>query len=120
MKPLRILSLLLICLLAATGCTPRLVPPEADLTKPCRECLPGTVTSITTDQLTLEVKDRASFTITLPEETEYLKLYRDTGETVPITQTDLYIGAWVEIDCESYPQADLYTAHVIQLIEPTA
>ena len=102
MKPLRILSLLLICLLAATGCTPRLVPPEADLTKPCRECLPGTVTSITTDQLTLEVKDRSSFTITLPEGTEYLKLYRDTGETVPITQ------------------ADLYTAHVIQLIEPTA
>ena len=56
---------------------------------------------------------------TIVEDTEYLRYYSDTGETEEITKEDLYVGAWVEIDCESYHNSDYHPIFTIKVIEPT-
>ena len=43
----------------------------------------------------------------------------DTGETEEITKEDLYVGAWVEIDCESYHNSGYHPIFTIKVIEPT-
>ena len=120
MKRIRIATLLLLCAMTLLSCAPRLVPPEADLTLPYKECWPGTITALSSGSLTLAVKDHAPMTFTLVAGTEYLRLYADTGETVTIAQEDLYLGAWVEIDCESYHRSNRHTAFTVTLIEKTA
>jgi hypothetical protein len=56
------------------------------------------------------------FTITA--ETEYLRYDSDTGETEEITKDDLDIGAWVEIDCESYRNSSYHPIFTLKVMEP--
>ncbi|MBQ9149020.1 MAG: hypothetical protein IJX69_05555 [Oscillospiraceae bacterium] len=122
------LVFVLVCVFGLVGCgRPKLVPPEADLNAPFNECWPGTITGIFTEGsgpdlaevIELEVKDHDPMHFTIVEDTEYLRYYSDTGETEEITKKDLYIGAWVEIDCESYHNSGYHPIFTIKVVEPT-
>ena len=128
MKKLIALVLALICVLGLVGCgQPKLVSPDVDLDAPKNECWPGTITDIFTEGsgvdlaevIKLEIKDHDPMHFTIVEDTEYLRYYSDTGETEEITKEDLYVGAWVEIDCESYHNSDYHPIFKIMVIEPT-
>ncbi len=128
MKKLIALVLALVCVLGLVGCgQPKLVPPEVDLDAPKNECWPGTITDIFTEGsgtdlaevIKLEIKDHDPMHFTIIEDTEYLRYYSDTGETEEITKEDLYVGAWVEIDCESYHNSGYHPIFTIKVIEPT-
>ena len=128
MKKLIALLLALVCVLGLVGCgQPKLVPPEVDLDAPKHECWHGTITDIFTEGsgtdlaevIKLEIKDHDPMHFTIVEDTEYLRYYSDTGETEEITKEDLYVGAWVEIDCESYHNSDYHLIFTIMVIEPT-
>ena len=121
------LVLALVCVLGLVGCgQPKQVPPEVDLDIPKNECWPGTITDIFTEGsgadlaevITLEIKDHDPMHFTIIEDTEYLRYYSDTGETEEITKEDLYVGAWVEIDCESYHNSGYHPIFTIKVIEP--
>lgn len=121
-----ILSLTFVLVLAGCG-QPKLVPPEVDLDKSFNECWPGTIADIFAEDggadlaevIELEIKDHDPMCFTIIKETEYLRYYSDTGETEEITKDDLYIGAWVEIDCESYHDSGYHPIFTIKVIEPT-
>ena len=128
MKKLIALVLALVCVLGLVGCgQPKLVSPDVDLDAPKNECWPGTITDIFTEGsgadlaevIKLEIKDHDPMHFTIVEDTEYLRYYSDTGETEEITKEDLYVGAWVEIDCESYHNSDYHPIFKIMVIEPT-
>ena len=128
MKKLIAIVLALVCVLGLVGCgQPKLVSPDVDLDAPKNECWPGTITDIFTEGsgadlaevIKLEIKDHDPMHFTIVEDTEYLRYYSDTGETEEITKEDLYVGAWVEIDCESYHNSDYHPIFKIMVIEPT-
>ena len=117
----------LLCVLGLVGCSqPKLVPPEADLNASFQECWPGTITNIFTEGggvdsvevIELEVKNHDPMHFTIVEDTEYLRYDSDTGETEEITKEYLYVGAWVEIDCESYHNSGYHPILTIKVIEP--
>ena len=128
MKKLIALVLALVCVLGLVGCgRQKLVPPEVDPNAPFNECWSGTITDIFTEGsgtdfaevIKLEIKDYDPMHFTIVEDTEYLRYYSDTGETEEITKEDLYVGAWVEIDCESYNNSGYHPIFTIKVIEPT-
>ena len=117
----------LVCVLGLVSCgQPKLVPPEVNPNAPFNECWPGTITDIFTEGsgadlaevIKLEIKDHDPIHFTVIEDTEYLRYYSDTGETEEITKEDLYVGAWVEIDCESYNNSGYHPIFTIKVIEP--
>ena len=121
------LVLALVCVLGLVGCgQSKQVPPEVDLDAPFNECWPGTITDIFTEGsgadlaevIKLEIKNYDPMYFTIVEDTEYLRYYSDTGETEEITKEDLYVGAWVEIDCESYHNSGYHPIFTIKVIEP--
>ena len=120
------LLLTLACVLGLIGCgRAKQVPPEVDLDAPFRECWPGTITDIfvegsgvdLAEVIKLEVKDHDPIHFTIVEDTEYLRCDSDTGETEEIAKEDLYVGAWVEIDCESYHNSGYHPIFTIKVIE---
>lgn len=126
MKKLLTLVLALTCVPGLSSCgQTALVPPEADLDASFHECWPGTITDIFTEGggadlaeiIQLEIKDRDPMYFTIAEHTEYLRYDSDTEETEAITREDLYVGAWVEIDCESYHNSDYHPIFTIKVME---
>ena len=113
----------LACSLPLAGCDrTKLVPPEVDLDAPFNECWHGTISEMFTEGsgadlvevIKLEIKDHDPMYFTIVEDTEYGMLNSDTE----ITKENLYVGAWVEIDCESYHNSDYHPIFTITLIEP--
>lgn len=128
MRKVILFVLITACILSLVGCGQHpQVPPEVDLNKPFNECWPGTITDIFTEGsgedlrevIKLEIKDHEPMYFTIIEDTEYLRYYSDTAETEEITKEDLYVGAWVEIDCESYHNSGHHPIFTIKVIEPT-
>lgn len=125
MKKLIPLVLALFCALGLVGCgQTALVPPDADLEASFYECWPGTITDIFTEGggadlvevIQLEIKDHDPMHFTTTADTEYLRYDSDTEEAEVITKDDLYVGAWVEIDCESYHDSDYHPIFTIRVI----
>lgn len=121
--------LALVCMLGLIGCgQTKQIPPEVDLDAPIRECWPGRITDIFTsgsgsdlaEVIKLEIKDHAPMYFTIVADTAYWRYDSDTEETEQITREDLYIGAWVEIDCESFHNSDYHPIFAVKLIEPAA
>jgi len=121
------LLLALVCVLGLVGCgQPKQVPPEVDPNAPFNECWPGTITDIFTagngadlaEVIALEMKDHDAMHFTIVADTKYLRYYSDSGETEEISKEDLYVGAWVEIDCESYHNSGYHPIFTIKVIEP--
>ena len=99
--------------------------PQADLTKPFEECWPGTIIGIEIDRsgsdpvcvIELSVKDQEPIRFTSVEDTQFLKLNMSTGMIDEITPDDLYIDAWVEIECKSYHNSDYHAIITVTVIE---
>lgn len=128
MKKIIALVILGACVLGLSGCgQPKQVPPEVDLNTPVKGCWPGTITDMFTEGsgadlaevIKLELKDRDPMNFTIIEDTVYLRYYSDTEKTEEITKEDLYVGAWVEIDSESYHNSGYHPIFTIKVIEPT-
>lgn len=99
--------------------------PQADLTKPFEECWPGTITGIKIDRsgsdpvcvIELSVKDHEPIRFTSVEDTQFLKLNTATGMIDEIAPDDLYVDAWVEIECKSYHNSDYHAIITVTVIE---
>ena len=99
--------------------------PQADLTKPFEECWHGTITGIEIDRsgsdpvcvIELSVKDHAPIRFTSVEDTRFLKLNTATGMLDEIVPDDLYVDAWVEIECKSSHNSDYHAIITVTVIE---
>ena len=99
--------------------------PQADLTKPFEECWPGTITDIVIDRsgsdpvcvIELSVKDHEPIRFTAVEDSKFLKLNTATGMIDEIAPDDLYVDAWVEIECNSYHNSDYHAIITVTVIE---
>lgn len=127
-KKLVALFLSLTFVLVLVGCDqPKAVTPEVDLVESFNECWPGTIADIFTEGsgadlaevIELEIKDHDPMYFTIIKETEYLRYYSDIEETEEIAKMTSIIGAWVEIDCESYYDSGYHSIFTIKVIEPT-
>ena len=99
--------------------------PQADITTPFKECWPGTIANIVIENsgsdsscvIELSVKDHEPIRFTAVEDTRYLRWNTETGIIEEITMDDLYIDAWVEIECKSYHNSDYHAIITVTIIE---
>lgn len=100
--------------------------PQADVNKPVEECWPGIIANIEINNtgsdpsviIELSVKDHESIRFTATEDTQYFRSNTQTGIIEEITVDDLYVDAWVEIECKRYHHSDYYEIITVTVIEP--
>lgn len=98
---------------------------SVDLERLFAESWSGTITNIFTEGagadlaevIELEIENHDPMYFTLVEDTEYQEYYTDNEKVAEITKDDLYIGAWVEIDCKSYNNSGYHPITVIKVIK---
>lgn len=115
------------CVLSLPGCRGKEVPPTIDGSMSYDECWSGTITDLFTEGggadlaevIALTIRDHDTMYFTITEDTEYFRYYSDTGEAEDMDRGDLSLGAWVEIECESYDDSGYHPIHSVKVIEST-